>query len=68
MHLNLQDLSFTPFFENTFGKDVMETRISISPSGKYMVFKTNEVSYAMDFEKNLLYPLEAHVLDLSIYP
>ena len=68
MHLNLQDLSVTPFFENTFDKDVIETRISISPSGKYMAFVTNEMAYALDFEKNLLYPLEDHILDISIYP
>jgi Tol biopolymer transport system component len=68
MRMDLQDLSVTPVFENTFDKDVMETRLSISPSGKYLTFTTSKMNYAMDLEKNLLYPLEIHVLDLSIYP
>ena len=68
MHLNLQDLSITPVLINIFDNDVMETGISISPSGKYLTFTTSKMYYAMDLEKNLLYPLEIHVLDLSIYP
>jgi Tol biopolymer transport system component len=66
--LNLQNLSVAPLFESIFEKDEIETRISISSSGKYMVFVTTWMSYVLDFETNLVCPLEVNALDISIYP